>query len=133
MAEFKSDDEDPLDLSVRNVGAEGGAPKKVKKKTTSFMAGAHSAYKGAKKMMKKQTSSVKRIVTRNGSSSCCVSVNAYMCVCVCVYMSVSSINSFWISCDVDSTFLQAVKSAQIFKTIIARYGCPFRSYDWSVS
>jgi len=69
-------------------------------------------------------------------------VNAYMCVCVCVYMSVSSINSFWISCDVDSTFLQAVKSAQIFKTItarqifktiIARYGCPFRSYDWSVS
>ncbi|KAH8063085.1 hypothetical protein JL722_2244 [Aureococcus anophagefferens] len=56
MAEFKSDDEDPLDLSVRNVGAEGGAPKKVKKKTTSFMAGAHSAYKGAKKMMKKQPS-----------------------------------------------------------------------------
>lgn len=51
MAEFKNDDEDPVELGVRNVGMESKG--RTKKKTTSFMAAANSTYKGAKKMFKK--------------------------------------------------------------------------------
>ena len=78
-------------------------------------------------MMKKQTSSVKRIGTRNESSSCCVSVNAYICACVCACIRVYQVSTtFGLVVTSIRLFLAVrVKSAQIFKTIIARYGVLF--------